>query len=273
MKILRYLLFALLALLLLGGFGAWYYLQSDRPDYEGQYTLAGLEDEVEVLFDQYAVPHIYASGERDAYFALGYVHASERLFQMEMISRAASGRLAEVIGPDLIPTDILFRTIGLEDIAQQSVEAYHQTQNQGYQIAAQAYLDGINAFISTGDDPIEFGIMGINKTPFSLVDLYNVSGFMAYGFASGLKQEPIVERFAQRLGPDYLHDWDLQYDGTSQRIRSFQDSSLALSSQSFTPRIQAALDKLPVPLLQGSNSWVVGPSRSASGKVIFANDP
>ncbi|MEL6649280.1 MAG: penicillin acylase family protein [Bacteroidota bacterium] len=273
MKIFLRILSVLFVLLVLSGFGAWYYLQSDSPDYTGQYTLSDLDGQVEIVFDQYAVPHIYASGERDAYFALGFVHASERLFQMEMIRRAASGRLAEVIGPDLIPTDILFRTVGLSDISQQSVAAYHSTQTQGYQIAAQAYLDGINAFIAEGDDPIEFGIMGIEKAPFSMKDLYDVSGFMAYGFASGLKQEPIVERFAQRLGPDYLADWDLQYDGSSQRIHSFRDTSLAMTEQSFSPRIHAALDKLPVPLLQGSNSWVIGPSRSASGKVLFANDP
>lgn len=273
MKLLRRFLLVLLLLVLVSGIGTWFYIQSDSPDYEGEFVLSGLEAEVEVLFDDFGVPHIYALGERDAYFALGYVHASERLFQMEMIRRAASGRLAEIIGPDLIETDILFRSIGLEKIARQSVETYHATQTKPYQIAAQAYLDGINAFVDTGDDPLEFGIMGIEKTPFALVDLYNVSGFMAYGFASGIKQEPIVERIAQGLGPDYLADWNLDYRDETQRIHSFRDSSMAQTHYSLSSKVQAALDKLPVPLFQGSNSWVIAPERSASGSVLFANDP
>lgn len=273
MKLLRYFLLILLLLVIVSGFGTWYYIQSDSPDYEGEFGLQGLETEAEILFDDYGVSHIYASSERDAYYALGFVHASERLFQMEMIRRAASGRLAEVIGPDLIETDILFRTVGLEKIARQSVETYHASETEPYQIAAQAYLDGINAFIEQGEDPIEFGFMGIEKTPFSLVDLYNVSGFMAYGFASGLTQEPVVERIAQRLGPEYLADVNLDYRDQTQRIHSFRDSSMASVEASFGSKVQAALKKLPVPLLQGSNSWVIAPERSASGAVLFANDP
>jgi penicillin amidase len=112
MKILKRILFGIIALALLIAVAVYIYLNSTKPTYSGQLTLEGLQKPVEVLYDDFGVPHIYAQNDEDAYYALGYVHAQDRLFQMEMIRRAAGGRLSEILGPDLLKTDKLFRTLG-----------------------------------------------------------------------------------------------------------------------------------------------------------------
>src|SRR6188768_811675 len=104
MKRFRKLLFSAVVLLLLGLVVILIYLTSQKPKYAGGIQLDGLSKQVEVMYDFYGIPHIYAQGEEDAYFALGFVHAQDRLFQMEMIRRIASGRLAEVFGEDLVKT-------------------------------------------------------------------------------------------------------------------------------------------------------------------------
>ena len=93
----KFLLF-LVSLILILIIGIYIFLQSTKPSYEGELTLRGLKNKVEVKYDTYGIPHIYAQNEEDAYMALGYLHAQERLFQMEMIRRVASGTLSEVLG-------------------------------------------------------------------------------------------------------------------------------------------------------------------------------
>jgi penicillin amidase len=131
----------LVAILVAGGF---IYLQQLKPRYSGEVFLEGLHQKVEVYFDPYAVPHIYARNEADAYFALGYVHAQERLFQMEIMRRIAAGRMAEILGEKLVKTDRLFRTIGIQQSAKRSAEKFFSENLKPYQKAGRAYLAGVN---------------------------------------------------------------------------------------------------------------------------------
>lgn len=117
MKLFRKVLFWILGIIFLLVISVYIYFVSQRPQYDGAVTLKGLSAPVEVIYDYYGVPHIYASSEEDAYYALGYVHAQDRLFQMEMVRRVASGRLAEVFGKDLVKVDLFFRTLGLKEHA------------------------------------------------------------------------------------------------------------------------------------------------------------
>ena len=112
-KILVWLGLVLLAFTLL----VYGYLQTQKPIYSGEIHLDGPKTEIEVIFDNYGIPHIYAQSEEDAYFGLGYVHAQDRLFQMEMLRRLGSGRLAEILGPDLIEADVFFRTLGINEVS------------------------------------------------------------------------------------------------------------------------------------------------------------
>src|SRR5690606_14524287 len=148
-------------------------------------TLPGLQADVEVLYDEWGIPHIYAQHEEDAYYALGYVHAQDRLFQMEMLRRAASGRLAEVLGPELIEVDKFFRTLGINHFAKEHAAKFLSGDTASFQRAAHAYQKGINHFINTGKVPLEFSIMGIPKQEFTPEDIYLAVGFMSFGFAEG----------------------------------------------------------------------------------------
>lgn len=150
MKILKRILLGLLGLILIAALVLYFYLNSTKPVYSGELTLAGLKEPVEVLYDDYGVPHIYAQNEEDAYYALGYVHAQDRLFQMEMIRRAASGRLSEVLGKDMLKVDKLFRTLGINKFAREHAEKYLSSDTASFQRAAIAYQKGINQFIKTG---------------------------------------------------------------------------------------------------------------------------
>ncbi len=267
--------FLFLLLLLLGGAGVSYWLlQRAVPAYAGSEALPGLNDSVEVLFDPYGIPHIYAQTEVDAYRALGYLHARERLFQMEMIRRVSMGRLSEILGPELVKTDAFFLSLGLHQQAEASARAFLGERQRPFQRAAYAYLDGVNAFIEQGPRPPEFVLLGIEAEPFTPAHLYDVAGFMAFGFAEGMTEDPVLQNLLDRHGPAYLADlvWDAQ-PGT-EMIPVFQPAdSIAAPSAGLGSEIAAIRARLPLPLLQGSNSWVLGPSRSQSGAVLFANDP
>ena len=121
MRILKWVLSIILGSIIVLLLGAYGYLRFTLPDYSGELTVTGLKGKVEIIRDSYGMPHIYAKTDDDAYFALGYCMAQDRLFQMDMVRRAARGRLAEILGKDLISVDKFFRTItagkSVEDIA------------------------------------------------------------------------------------------------------------------------------------------------------------
>lgn len=259
--------------LLIGGL---VYLNYLTPDYQGETVLAGLHEEVEILFDEYGIPHIYASDEEDLYYALGYIHATERLFQMEMIRRAVEGRLSEVLGPDLIETDQFFRTLSITESARTSASDWpaNPAEMQPYQKAAMAYLKGVNTYLETGKTPVEFSLIGIPKEPFTVQNLYEVTGYMAFGFAEGLKLDPLIEKMRMELGPDYLKDLVVHHQEGDQVIPVHPSIRKTQANQpSLSAHIHKIVESLPVSPFIGSNSWVLGPSRSASGQVIHANDP
>ncbi len=182
------------------------YLQSLQPTYSGRLTLSGLGEEVEVVFDPYGIPHIYGQNEEDVYFALGYVHAKERLFQMEMLRRVAAGRLAEILGEELIKTDKFFRTIGILERAEMNAATYFKNPSAAFQKAALAYLAGVNQFVEKGKTPIEFRILGIPREKFTPKDIYLTGALMAFGFASGFRMDPLVTKVYHKLGWEYLKD-------------------------------------------------------------------
>jgi penicillin amidase len=221
MKIIKRILLGLIAIVLLVVVIGYFYLQNTKPTYSGELTLDGLKDKVEVLYDDYGVPHIYAQNEEDAYYALGYVHAQDRLFQMEMIRRAAGGRLSEILGPDLVKTDKLFRTLGINKFAREHAEKYLSDDTAAFQKAAHAYQKGINQFIKSGKTPLEFTIIGIPKEEFKPEDIYLAVGFMAFGFAEGLRVDPVLEKIRTELGDEYLKDLAVQTPANAVIIKNF----------------------------------------------------
>ena len=161
------------AVLAVGGAVAWH-IHTKQPVRSGTIALKQLQAPVTVSYDERGVPHIKAQSEMDMYRALGYVHAQDRLFQMEMVRRLAQGELAEILGPKLVDVDRLFRTLGIRDHAHPRAEEL-DPQSPPAQ-ALLAYLDGINQFQDSHPAPVEFDLLKIPKRPFTAQDSFAVTG-------------------------------------------------------------------------------------------------
>ncbi len=270
MKIAKHILIGLVALLLLVIIGILVFLQTTKPTYSGELKLEGLKSEVEILYDDYGVPHIYAQNEEDAYFALGYVHAQDRLFQMEMIRRAASGRLSEVFGSDFLKIDKLFRTLGINQFAKEHVQKFLSTDTAAYQKDIFAYQKGINQFIKTGKTPLEFTIIGIPKEEFTPQDIYLTVGYMSFTFAEALRADPVLQKIKIEWGSEYLKDLAIQTPSDAVIIKNYDVMNLQLDQ--LISSISESIETLPVPLLQGSNGWVLSADKSTSDFPLLAND-
>lgn len=233
--------------------------------------MPGLSNEVTTYFDPYGIPHIYADNETDALRALGYVHAQDRLWQMELLRRVAKGRLSEVFGEDMIKTDKFFLSLGIADHTKETIAALDM-QSEAI-VLSQAYLDGINEFIKNGPTPIEFYLTGIEKEPFTIEDVYNAVGYMAFSFAMAHKTDPLLTSMRNKLGEEYINDLAISSDTSTVWIKNYNGVETDTLGTNITASVTAALDKLPIPQFEGSNSWVVAPQKTKNGKVILANDP
>jgi penicillin amidase len=267
MKILKFILSILIVLIVLGVAAVWLFIKTQSPKLDGELKLEGLQNEVSVHFDDFGIPHILAENAHDAYMALGYVHAQDRLFQMDLLRRVGGGRLSEFFGEKVVEVDKLFHTLGVPQYAQQSAELFN-SQPAELQNVVKAYLTGVNAFINTGATPIEYRIAGLPKENFEVVDMYQIAGYMAFSFAVGLRSDPLTENIFLKWGQDYLNDLALHhYPGQELAPTTGSVSNIQISSS-----LIDKIDNLNVPMFFGSNNWVVAGSKTKSGKPIFAND-
>jgi len=262
----------LLLLAVLAG-GAWH-LYTKQPQRSGNLSLTGLQAPVTVRYDERGVPHIEAANELDLYRSLGYVHAQDRLFQMEMARRLARGELAEVLGPKLLDIDRLFRTLGIRAHADEA--ARKMDPNSPAYRAVLAYLDGVNQYQATHPAPIEFDILGIAKRPFTPQDTLSVAGYLAYSFASAFRTEPALTHVRDKLGPKYLDVFDL---ASAPPALDKAGAVAALSGADWAGLNHIAqvsrqiIDAAVVPPFEGSNAWAIAGSRTAGGKPVLAGDP
>lgn len=250
--------------------GAYWYIDSKQPQRDGELQLSHLQAAVTVDYDERGVPHIQAQNEADMYRALGYVHAQDRLFQMEILRRLARGELAEVLGSKLVDTDRLFRTLGIREHADRY--AAKMDMNAPASKALEAYLDGINQYQANHPAPIEFDVLGIEKRPFNVADTLSVAGYMAYSFAAAFRTEPVLTHIRDQLGADYLKAFDLDWHpqgvvGQNLAAGDWQDLN-AIAELSHAALLDAGL-----PQFEGSNAWAISGSRTASGKPLLAGDP
>lgn len=260
-----------LILIVIFGIGFFFFVSSNKPTYSGSLELKNLSSEVTVYFDKIGVPHIYADNKKDAYVAMGYLHAQDRLWQMELMRRIAAGRLSEIFGEDMIKTDKFFRGIGIQSAAEKTIQNLDTT-NQAY-ILTQSYLNGINQFIETGTTPIEFRLIGIEKEKYSLKDVYNVFGYMAFSFAQAHKTDPFLTELREKLGDAYVQELGIEISPNSTVIQNYNGNIKSNVASSITTSVNAILKKVPMPLFIGSNSWVIGAKKTKNNKVIFSNDP
>ncbi len=269
MKNLKRILFVFGGVLLLLIFGVLGFIFYMKPKYEGELRLKNLEKETTVYFDEFGIPHIYASSQKDAMLTLGYVHAQDRLWQMELMRRIASGRLSEIFGRVALDNDRFFVGLGIEEASAKAIAKLDK--NSPSYVQTMAYLKGINQYLEEGVTPIEFQILGIKKQQFTLKDVYNIYGYMAFSFAIAQKTDPLLSDIKNKLGAAYLKDFGLQGEFNTTQIKSTKNQSEEYAAVSKS--IAALLEKMPVAAFVGSNSWVVAGTKTKSGKVIFANDP
>ena len=247
---------------------AWLYSRTLYPTYEGELSLENLSENVTVHFDENGVPHINAETQKDAYTALGYVHAQDRLWQMELIRRIAPGRLSEIFGDKLVETDVFFAGLGLVEDANKSISKI-DINSEAYKLTM-AYLDGVNQFVEEGATPIEYNLIGLEKTKFTVNDVYNVFGYMSFSFAIAQKTDPLLQEIKEKLGDNYLAELEIPVYSNTALLKSEKNP---IVKASFAKAMTAMYEQLPISPFIGSNSWVIAADKTKNGKVIFANDP
>ena len=281
----------LVAILLVCAIAVFAFVKHFEPDYAFEISSDAVSAPVEVIFDDMAVPHIYAQNEADGMYALGYVHASERLWQMDLLRRAGAGELSALLGEDMIENDKYLRTLGMREAAIRTAEDFENDAPAEIRVAMRAYLDGVNAYIAEGTRPVEYLLVGQEPRPFTIRDVYCSTGFMAYSFAIHLKTEPILDWMLTELGPEYFEDLATGPDGftripvTGTGTGTETGTGTGTGTETGTgtgtegrdisglaSRVLGLDAERPVPQWLGSNAWVISGERTASGEVLFCND-
>lgn len=269
MKIVKKIVLVLVIIIVAGAIAGASYVFYLKPKYEGELTLQNIEKETTVYFDDFGIPHIYATTNKDAMTALGYVHAQDRLWQMELMRRIAPGRLSEIFGTVALKNDQFFSGLGIEEASAKAIAALDKS-SESYQLTM-AYLDGINDFLENGATPIEFQLIGVEKKKFTIKDVYNIYGYMSFSFAMAQKSDPLMTDIRNKYGEGYLKDLGLEGSINSLQIKNAKEKPQEYAA--ISKAVAALLDNSPIPPFIGSNSWVIAPQKTKNGKVIFANDP
>ncbi len=291
--VLKPIILILVALGILLSGSAWVFLDRQKPLVQGTLVTPLVENETRIIRDRWGVPHIQAHSGMDAYFALGFTLAQDRLFQMELQRRLARGELAEILGPKLLDVDKKFRTLLLRKRAQDYLDRKDEIHPEALAFL-DAFLKGVNHFVETGPLPVEYTLLGIRPRPFTRLDSLSVMGYVAYSFADGIKRDSLYTILEARLNRDDLDlifpDYTLDNRVTIMEPQGVPHKALASVSnnvdpknypanpagfEGFTQAFQTLLDKTAqiVPPFTGSNSWVLAPDRSKNGHALLANDP
>ncbi len=260
--------------------GMVYYLASrSLPDYDKTLATTGLSAPVEIVRDNANVPHIFAEADEDAFFALGYVHAQDRLWQMVMLRRTAQGRLSELFGETTVKIDSLLRRLDLYPLSVQSVQA----QDDRALSVLRAYARGVNARIdeinrdSLGRGAPEMFLFPAAVAPWQPADSIAIQKLMALQLSGHLSEEVLRAR-ASLLLPDPNRLSDLMPDAPGAGVAALSDYAALMPDlpryAEAAPDIETPLSPLPKRGLAGaSNAWAAAPKRSATGGTLLANDP
>lgn len=275
-------LFGLAAVLALVAFlMAWYLVARSLPEFDATYRMAGLDGPVTITRDAQAVPHIRAGSDADAFFALGVVHAQDRLWQMELSRRAAQGRLSALLGERTVRLDRLVKTLDIYGHAKRSFA--HQTPET--RAALVAYADGVNAWIrqvnqdALGRGAPEFFVFGGALAPWEPADSLAILKMMALRLSGAARAEVRRAQTLLVLPPervaDILPDYPVPALTTPDRPETIlPDADRAGAPPRRDDGLLIALGLPPPPDMAGaSNAWAVDGSRTSSGKPLLANDP
>jgi penicillin amidase len=276
--------------------GASYaYLARSLPEIDGEASVSGLSAPIDIVRDSDAIPHIFASNVPDALFGLGYVHAQDRLWQMEFQRRVGHGRLSEIFGAAAVPQDRFLRTVGFGRAA----SAAWDRMPQWAKAQINAYVAGVNAFITTHHGsrlPTEFTLLRFEPEPWSGVDVVVWVKMMAWDLSANYSFELLRDDLVRQVGPERMLQLMPPSPAESLRIMSEgatsravgttyrPGASVATAVELSTTALTTALS-LGVPAVRdfllgsamteslGSNNWIVDGTLSATGKPLLANDP
>ena len=259
----------LLALVVAIGVGGFAWLRTSLPHTSGTVTLPGLDAPVTVIRNSNGVPRIIAQSEQDAYFALGYVHAQDRLWQMELTRRAGAGRLAEVLGEKTTDMDRFIRTLGIY----RSAEAIYENSPPEVKRALDAYAAGVNAWLSTRQRPLppEFILLRYQPEEWRPADSLVWSRLMALRLGRNRKNEELRACMALNGVKSSLIDelWPEDPPGTPVTVARRQIETLFARRERQLAEVRYA----DLTDDSGSNGWILHGQLTNTGKPILANDP
>ncbi|MDX1641455.1 MAG: penicillin acylase family protein, partial [Balneolaceae bacterium] len=270
LKLLIFLAILLIGIVILSAYWTFY---SPLPEYDSEIQLDGIEQQVEIHWDPYAVPYIYAQNEDDLYYTIGYIHAQERLWQMTLSQMAAEGRFAEFLGEDLVEYDIYQRTLGFWETAQR-IEA--EAPDSLIHMLEQ-YSAGVNAFINQNKNnlPAEFTLLDIEPIEWTPTHTIAHSRLMAWDqnihWWSELTYAYLAEELDSYRFQQLIPAYDDQYPTT---LSESQSASIASATMPFLEtelHLRSLLQKNGTQF--GSNAWAVNGSKTVSGMPILAGDP
>jgi penicillin amidase len=249
-------------------FEAWWQAECGRrvPPNQGSRRLPGLPGRVGIRRDDAGIPHIEADHDTDLFFGFGYTTAQDRLFQLDYWRRQARGRLAELLGEGGLESDILYRTLGLSQIA----EAEWRTLTPATRDLLEAYAAGVNALVDESQErlPIEFDLLSYRPEPWSPVDSLVIAGGFRWYLTGRFYVIVIPELVKRALGEGPLYQAFLQGEADGESI---------LPPGSYPPT-RRGLEPVGGTVSDcdeghGSNNWVLAATRSATGAPLVANDP
>lgn len=258
--------------------GFWANAETNAPQSQ-ELDIPGLKDEVSVYYDDRRVPHIFAQNEHDLYLAQGYIVARDRLFQMEMQTYDAAGRLAEIVGPSLLNRDKQTRRWGMPYGAER---AWQQIQNDPDMLAViEAYADGVNAYIdelSPDEYPLEYKVLDFAPEPWEPIKTALLLKNMTRTLAAGNSDDRTSNTLAY-FGDDFVNRFFTQDPELNDPIIppsrewDFEADIPEAPDSLYVPASAKELEAFTTEEGIGSNNWAVSGSKTASGYPILANDP
>ncbi len=270
-------IFLFVVVLILASFWAtrYYFFLKPLPPREGELQIVGITDSIRIQRDQWGIPHIYATNDRDLFFASGFVQAQDRLFQMDLNRRAGLGRLSELFGETTLPVDRFIHTIGLPEMAQQAI----QESSPGMKRLLQAFANGVNAYLNqaivSGKLPFEYRVLGVQPEPWQPAHTAAVGMMMDWSLEYNYKSELIMLGIANKVGWQKAQQLVPYYPPAMPVHISIYQSSQAPDENYFQHNLWDAATALTevTGLNGGSNSWVIAPALSESGGALLASDP
>ena len=245
-------------------------LRAPLPRTRGRLTVDGLRDKVAIVRDARGVAHVDATCMEDAAFAMGLVHAQERLWQLDLTRRVASGRISEIAGHDGLAADRFLRRVGLRRIAVEEAERLEG----GAKSMLEAYAAGINTVISSGRRlPVEFALLRTRPEPWTPVDSIACAKVLALGLSLNWDSELQRLRLLRAVGPEVAARLDLFYPDTNPTILAGTLAAAGPRAGDDVLALFAEAARWLPSAVGASNAWAVSGKHTVSGRPMLCNDP